>query len=64
MTKIIKKIGNIMHKRKHSTIIEVRPNTGLHPLSKPAEFTIIIANYNEHLLTPQEKHLRITKEET
>jgi len=53
-----------MHKCKHSTIIEVRPNIGLCPLSEPAEFTIIIVNYNEHPLTPQEKHLRNIKEET
>jgi len=52
-----------MHNRKHSTIIEIRPNIGLRPLSEPAEFTIIIINYNEHLLIPQEKHLRNTKEE-
>ena len=48
----IRKIGNIIHKRKHFTIIEVRPNTGLRSLSEPVEFTIIIVNYNEHLLTP------------
>ena len=53
-----------MHKRKHYTIIEVRSNTGLHPLSEPVEFTIIVIYYNEHPLTPQEKHLRNTKEET
>ena len=53
-----------MHKRKHVTIIEVCPNTGLRPLYELTEFTIIIVNYNEHPLTPQEKHLRNTKEET
>ena len=46
-----------MHKRKHSTIIEVRPNIGLRPLFKPDEFAIIIVNYNEHSLAPQEKTL-------
>ena len=50
-----KKIESVMHKRKHYTIIVVRPNTVLHPLLKPAEFTIIIVNYNEHPLMSQEK---------
>jgi len=45
-----------MHKRKHSTIIEVRPNTDLRPLSKPAEFTIIIVNYNEHTFSRLKKN--------
>ena len=60
----IRKIGNVMYKCKRSTIKEARPKTGLRHLSKSSEFTIIIINYNEHPLTPQEKYLRNTKEET
>ena len=51
-----------MHKRKYYTIIEIRLNISRRPLSETAEFVIIIVNYNEHPLTPQEKRLRNTKE--